>query len=420
MNFKVVVPIYLFITILVINACSTMIPTLEPQEPDEYLNNALDWIQTHAVFGEELDWDAVRQSALALAPDPKTAADTYPAIRFALNELHDGFASLDFPLSDRPRTNMGMWAIAPQNVVIKVEPYGPAERAGIKIGDVIESINGSVPQQDLTNIVFSSFDYGDEDLVRLVIQREGEAQAFEVVVDQSLDYPGFDNQPIGRSLRSDPSDVGYIELRSHGGYPLSYPGFGHQLMRDLDRKELCGWIIDLRRTGGGDIWSYLATIGPIMGEGDVGGFAYLDGTHEIWSYKDGKVYWAGVERDEGLVQGGIYQPKLPMPPVALLTSPATSAAGELVIVAFEGREKVRLFGEATWGLPASSIFTPLSDNAVIYLSGAFATDRNGNVYKGPFTPDEEVKIDWAKFGTDQDPVILTALDWLMAQSDCAN
>jgi len=420
MNFKGIVPIYLCITVLIINACSTMIPTLEPQDPDEYLNNALDWIQTHAVFGESMDWDAVRRSALTLAPDPQTTADTYPAIRFVLDELHDGYAFFDLPLSDQPETNMGMWAIAPKNIVISVDPYGPAGRAGIKVGDVIESINGSVPQLDLPNSAFSSFDYGDENLVHLTIQRDGKAQALEIVVDQSSDSPGFDNRPTGRKLGSDPNDVGYIELRSHGGYPLSYPGFGHELMRDMDRTELCGWIIDIRRTGGGDIWSYLATIGPIMGEGDVGAFVYQDGTHEIWSYKDGKVFWAGIERPESLVQGGIYQPKRAMPPVALLTSRATSAAGELVLVAFEGRAKVHTLGETTWGLPASSIHTPLSDSAMIILSGAFATDRNGNVYKSPFIPDEEVKIDWAKFGTDQDPVILAALNWLTAQPDCKN
>jgi len=285
---------------------------------------------------------------------------------------------------------------------------------------VIESINGSVPQLDLPYSAFASFDYGDEDLVHLTVHREGEAEALEIIVDQSSDSPGLENQPIGRKLGSDPNSVGYIELPSHGGYPLSYPGFGHELMRNMDRTELCSWIIDIRRTGGGDIWSYLATIGPIMGEGDVGGFTYLDGTHEVWGYKEGKVFWADIERPESLVQSGIYQPKRKLPPVALLTSRATSEAGELVIVAFEGREKVRSFGETTWGLPASSIHTPLSDSAVIYVSGAFATDRNGNVYKGPFIPDEQVKIDWAKFGTDQDPVILAALDWLTTQPDCEN
>jgi len=420
MNFRSVVAVYLCLVALVIGSCSTMIPTLEPQDPNEYLNNAINWIQTHAVFGEDMDWDTVRGSALVLASDPQTTADTYPAIRFVLNELHDGYAFFDLPLSDQPETNVGMWVIAPQNIVISVYPYGPAGRAGIKVGDVIESINGLPPQVDLPNSAFSGFDYGDEDLVHLMIQRDGEPQLLEIIVDQSLDSPGFDNRPTGRKLGADPNDVGYIELRSHGGYPLSYPGFGHELMRDMDRTALCGWIIDIRRTGGGDIWSYLATIGTIMGEGDVGGFAYLDGTHEIWSYKDGKVFWADIERPESLVQGGIYRPKRAIPPVALLTSYATSAAGELVIVAFEGRGKVRTFGETTWGLPASSIHTPLSDSAMIILSGAFATDRNGNVYKDPFIPDEEVKIDWAKFGTDQDPVILAALDWLTAQPDCKN
>jgi C-terminal processing protease CtpA/Prc len=107
-----------------------------------------------------------------------------------------------------------------------------------------------------------------------------------------------------------------------------------------------------------------------------------------------------------------------MTPVALLTGPATVAAGELVVVAFKGREKIRTFGEPTRGLPTLSMHTPLSDGAHIYVSGAFATDRNGNTYKGLIVPDESIKINWSQFGTDQDPVMLAAMDWLKTQPEC--
>jgi carboxyl-terminal processing protease len=419
MNFRTM-PIYLCLVSIFLNACSGLIPTPEPQDPNQYLDNALNWIQSHAVYGDRVNWEVIRRGALVYANNPETTADTYPAIRFVLSKLHDGFASLDLPVEDRPGTNAGMWVIGRKNVVIKVDPNGPADRAGIKVGDVIEMINGSIPRLSSPFSAFSDLNFGTEREIHITLQRPGQLQPIEVIVDQMSDTPGFDVKPTGKKLGSDPNGVGYIELPSYGGYPFTYPGFGHEVLRKLDRTELCGWIIDIRRTGGGDIWSYLATIGTIMGEGDVGGFAYLDGTHEVWGYNDGKVFWAGNDRDESLVQSGIYHPKRLMPPVALLISQATSAAGELVIVAFEGRDKVRTFGETTDGLPTLSIHTPLSDGAHIYLSGAYATDRNGNVYKDPFIPDETVKIDWAQFGAAQDPVILAALEWLMTQPECKN
>lgn len=410
----------IMVVLPVLSACSDLIPTVEPQPPQEYLENALDWIQTHAVFGEDVDWTQVRQEAFALAPDPQTIDDTYSAIRLALRSLNDGHASLDLPASDQANTNMGLWAISPQNVVINVYPGGPAERAGVQVGDVIELINGASPTPFLDNAAFSDLDYGKDPQVRLTLYRAGQAQAFDVTVDQTADSPGYQITVAGRRLGVESNGVGYIELPPYSGYPYIYPGLAHERIRNLDRTPVCGWIIDIRRNAGGNLWTYLAAVGPILGEGDVGGFLYADGTHELWSYRDGKVFWAEDERAESLVQSGIYKPKRSMMPVALLTGPATIAAGELVVVAFEGRQKVRTFGEPTRGLPTLSMHTPLSDGAHIFVSGAFGTDRDGNPYKGPIIPDERVNIDWAQFGTDQDPVILAAMDWLNTQTECKN
>jgi C-terminal processing protease CtpA/Prc len=408
----------IMVLLLALSACAGSIPTVQPQPPREYLENALNWIQTHAVFGESVDWATVRREAFALTPNPKNDADTYPAIRLALRSLNDGYASLDLPTSEQPKGNMGLWAIYPQNVVVIVFPGEPAERAGVYVGDVIELINGAAPKPDLDDLTFSSLDYGKEPQVHLTLHRAGLTKSFEVIVDQTADSPGFQIKVPGRKFGTDPDGLGYMELPSYSGYPYTYPGLAHELMRNLDRNPVCGWIIDVRRNGGGNLWSYLAAIGPILGEGNVGGFLYADDTHELWTYRDGKVLWAGDERVESLVQGGIYKPKRSMKPVALLTGPATIAAGELVVVAFEGRQKVRTFGEPTRGLPTLSMHTPLSDGAQIFVSGAFGIDSHNKVYKGPILPDESVKIDWSQFGTDQDPVILAAMDWLKTQPEC--
>ena len=410
--------VMMMVLLPVLSACSGLIPTAEPQLPKEYLENALDWIQTHAVFGENVDWAKVRSEAFALAPDPQTIAETYPAIRLTIRSLNDDHASLDLPVSDRPQTNMGFWAIFPQNVVINVYPGGPADRAGVHVGDVIELINGAPPKPFLDNPAFSDLDYGTDPQVHLILHRAGQGQSFEVVVDQAAESSSSPFLIPGRRLGVEPNGVGYIELPPYSGYPYIYPGLAHERIRSLDRPPACGWIIDVRRNGGGNLWSYLAAIGPILGEGDVGGFLYADGTHEVWSYRQGKVLWAGDEREESLVQSGIYTPIRSMAPVALLMSPATIAAGELVVVAFEGRQKVRTFGEPTRGLPTLSMHTPLSDGAHIFVSGAFGTDRNGDVYKGPIRPDEPVTIDWSQFGADHDPVILAAMDWLKTQPEC--
>jgi C-terminal processing protease CtpA/Prc len=42
------------------------------------------------------------------------------------------------------------------------------------------------------------------------------------------------------------------------------------VIADLVSKKPCGWIVDLRGNGGGNIWAMLAGVGPILGEGELG------------------------------------------------------------------------------------------------------------------------------------------------------
>jgi C-terminal processing protease CtpA/Prc len=394
----------------VLSACTSLISTPEPQDPNEYLENALNWIQTHAVFGDRVDWEVLRRQALVYANNPRTTADTYPAIRYVLGHIFDDNSGFTEPQAITPDQDnyIGIRFYSPNHLVLYVDPNSPADKAGVRVGDIGLSYE-EVPT---------------ESTVRLTVERVGQARTIHFVLDKiSPPENAYQPEPTGRKVYANPDWVGYVELTPNSGsptYPGTYPGRVHHIIQKLDRTPVCGWIIDLRRNDWGDIWSYLAALGPIMGEGDVGGFLYPDNTRELWSYRDGKVFWANNERYESLVEGGIYTPKRKMPPVALLTSHATTAAGELVIVAFQGREKVHTFGEHTRGLPMLIVQTALSDGVQLVMSGAYATDRKGASYQGPIYPDENISTDWSQFGTDQDPVILAALDWLNTQPECGN
>ena len=417
--------VLLILLVLVLAACDALAPaptpTPIPLPPDQHVESAFQWLETHAMMKDNVDWTALRNDTSALIANAKTTADTIPAICLAIRGLRDGNAWVLVPGLETPNFFTGYSTLYPDNqVIIEVGTDSPAGKAGLQVGDRIEQVNGHVP------IPYEEMDayppcnerpIDTSTQEHLTINRAG--QPIQIVLDKTKQIEGLDpyNPPQGQRLGSDASGIGYIELTMESGSHLEYAGDVQKLMRNMDKPPVCGWMIDLRLNHGGDIWSYIAGVGPILGEGDLGGFEYLDGRREPWSYRDGEVLWNNEYREESGVDGSIYTPKR-VTPVALLTSSATQAAGELMVVAFQGRPDIRSFGEPTRGLPTLFTHTTLSDGSRLFVSGANSFDRNGTIYSVPIAPDVFVETDWSKFGTEQDTVILAAMDWLQSQSAC--
>jgi C-terminal processing protease CtpA/Prc len=381
----------------------------------------MQWLQTHAIMGENVDWVALRKDTAKLISNSKTTADTYPAICFALRALKDENAWMLVPSLEIPNFDAGYSTLYPENrIVVLLTPNGPAEQAGLHVGDLIQTINGKAPQPynaDDLNPPCNTETLDISTQEHLTVLRDG--QSLQITINKVTMKSGeyLLQQPVGQRLDADGNGIGYIELPVETGDHQAYADNAQQVIKKIDSSPVCGWIIDLRRTTSGDIWSYIAAVGPILGEGELGGFVYLDGTREPWAYRNGEVFWNNEFRPESTIDGAVYTPKR-ITPVALLIGPGTQAASELLVVAFRGRADVRTFGEPTWGLPTLVTHTALSDDTSIFISGAFSFDRNGVIYDGPIAPDVPAETNWSKFGTEQDPAVQAAQAWLSSQTLC--
>ena len=354
------------------------------QSPASYLLAALTWLQGYDVRSDTVNWQAIRQQAQAIARHARTDADTYPSIAYAMEQLDDRLAGIYSPA--QPNLDSGYGALYPDGLVVSLEPGGPAAHAGLRLGDRIELLNGRAPGQ----VVLSGWiDQGTARRQTLVIHRVDRTLVLPITPKASW-VPSAD--VTGRRIGT----LGYVQLPSGG--PASYATQAQRVLAAIDGPTTCGWMIDLRQTWAGDIWTYLAAIGPILGNGDLGGFVYRDGTKQPWAYQNGRVFWNGVERFEDQIVGPSYTLTNPMPPVALLLDQPTSAAGELVAVAFAGRPGVRTFGQPTWGTPTFEAQTTLGDGTDLSAAGAYSYDRTGQTYRGPIIPDVRVSTDWAHFG----------------------
>jgi C-terminal processing protease CtpA/Prc len=101
--------------------------------------------------------------------------------------------------------------------------------------------------------------------------------------------------------------------------------------------------------------------------------------------------------------------------VALLVGRETASSGEMLLLAFLGRQSVRSFGDSTAGRNSVNTSVPLSDGATLIVTSAYPRDRLSRTYPLTVAPDELVSSD----RSDGDAALGSAVAWLRRQSACA-
>ncbi|WP_221089185.1 S41 family peptidase [Deinococcus aquaedulcis] len=370
-------------------------------EAQAYLQAALKLIQQEALYAGRLNWPEITAACERLSADAQTAADTYPALRFALAALGDHHSQLRLP--DADVTRRGVFGIYfSRGVVAVVLPETPAERAGLQRGERITRLNGKAPGPGVNE----GLPVGPQ--VTLELET---AEGTRTVVLTRDDVPAVQPAPEGRLVAP---GVGLVTLPECSLEGQCEDGRTYQdrlagVLLNLRRQGAERWIVDLRLNLGGNMWPMLAGVGPLAGEGVLG--AFVKG-QEQWRWR----HEAGQARleDELICQLNI-APMVPVPTdtrVAVLTSPLTASSGEILTLSFVGRPGTRLFGESTRGLTTSNSFYTLPDGAALLVATALDADRTGRVYDSVIEPDVAVPIRWDLFQTADDPVLGAALAWV--------
>ena len=220
-------------------------------------------------------------------------------------------------------------------------------------------------------------------------------------------------QPQARLL---PNQLAYLLLPAFitddEGQRHLYVNQLQALIRNTDKGNPCGWVLDLRENIGGNIWPMFAGLGPLLGEGQLGEFVYPGGTEQTWRYFSGQALLDSYVMASA--DGSGYQLRGGAPPVAVLTGPGTMSAAEAVAIAFRGHPNTRSFGQATAGLTTANSTYPLSDGAAIVLTVVVDADRTGHVYGGVLTPDQVIPP--ARGGADTS--LQAATTWLLSRPAC--
>jgi hypothetical protein len=321
-----------------------------------YLDAALKVMQENFFYKDKIDWPQLRRETLSQAAGAQTPVDTYPAIRFALAKLGDHHSYLQLTQELTREEALRQPKLANPSTMPKPParkqtfPFpSPFRTRRVPEGAMV--VTSARPVAQVVVPLFASDDRKDQDGFATKVQ---------------------------------------------------------DVIAELASKSPCGWIVDLRGNGGGNIWAMLAGVGPILGEGEWGGKRYYENGRAGVRDDPHNPYYVKTTGTPVRLEGS--------PPVAVLIDRDTGSSAEGIAIAFRSRQDTRFFGELTYGAATATFPYKLSDGAQIYLVIRAMVDRNGREYPDGIAPDQEI-LSEATISTN-DPVIRAASEWLSGQKAC--
>lgn len=247
-----------------------------------------------------------------------------------------------------------------------IKPYedGPADKAGIKAGDIIVTIDGKdVTGKDLTSVV-SRMKGKEGTKVKIGVSRNGEAETKEFKVTRKK----VETNTVSYQMFSD--KIGYIGIASFKESTVEQFRYA---VEQLEKQGMKGLIFDVRDNGGGSLSAVVDMLDRILAKG------------VIVSVKD--------KNGKGEVYKSTNKESLDIPMVCLVNGNSASAS-EVFAGALKDRDVAKLIGTKTFGKGIVQTIYYLNDGSAIKLTTAkYYTPSGKNIHKVGIEPDVNVELD---------------------------
>jgi carboxyl-terminal processing protease len=279
--------------------------------------------------------------------------------------------------------------------IVIVAPFrdSPAEKAGIRAGDVIQAVDGeSTEGWSVADAVKRIRGAGGTDVTLTIAHSNGDVE--DVVVTRSTIeiptvYPAEVRDENGEVIE----DLAYLELQQFTNETVG------DLSEELDRIVEAGYkglILDLRRNPGGG----------------------LDATVEVADmFLDGGLVLTQVDRDgsrrEFKAESGGEAVNLP---VVILVSKGSASGSEVLAGALRDHGRATLVGEQTFGKGSVNHLRNLSNGGALYVTIARWLTPNGEQIEGVgLAPDVSIALSEEDIAANRDTQLFAAIDELEKQ-----
>jgi carboxyl-terminal processing protease len=224
--------------------------------------------------------------------------------------------------------------------IVVVEPYegNPAQKAGIKAGDVILEVNGQNVQGKATDEVSAILKGQPGTTVQVLLRREGVPEPFEKNLER--EYVKIDNIPYYGMIGD---GIGYIRL-------MSFTQEAGKEVKDafLELKannELKGIVLDLRGNGGGLLQEAVSITNIFVEKGNMVVTTKGKLPNKNYTYTTTN---AAVDKDI---------------PLVVLVDNSSASASEIVAGAIQDLDRGVILGQRTYGKGLVQNVIPLTYNA---------------------------------------------------------
>lgn len=248
--------------------------------------------------------------------------------------------------------------------ITDVTEDGPADTAGIQIGDLIRSVNGTETEGMTSSEVSALVQNAEDDDIVFGIYREDTEEELEITVTRdTLEYMVVSGGIIEEK-------IGYIAINSFKG--VTAEQFA-DVLEQIGEYDVEGLIIDLRGNPGGLVSAACDTLRELIPEGVLVYTEDKNGNQKEYTSESGN------EID------------LPM---VVLVDEETASAAEIVSGALQDYGIATIVGSQTYGKGIVQDVFRLSDGSVLRLTVShYYTPYGNNIHEVGITPDIVVEDD---------------------------
>jgi carboxyl-terminal processing protease len=332
------------------------------------------------------------------------------ALQNVLNEIGDGHTFRLTPLrraefeansSGQPLRGVGLRFAplpdAPALVVTRVLENSPAAKAGIRRGETVWAVNGSLARfgsaAEASEAVFELQSTADTLVLEL---RDSQNRVRNVALKTALVGPWLPSLEFR-------DDVAVITF-----YQYLTPGVAariHDHVRSAAARNAKAIVLDVRGSGGGSAFESLGSAGAF-----VQSIGYQSATEGRWSsaeYRDGRILSANN------TLWNLNAPTTWNKPVMVLTNKISRSAAEYMTYFLQRSKRAQVIGERTAGvLNTATSIRGLPDGSSLAVTSARSSTLDGVPHPEFVTPDLEMLDDMAALSQGRDLILERALNAL--------